>query len=196
MRLFAGLAAVAVLMTASPILAQTAYEVVPAPAANRGQVVDIAGVRTFTAEDGTYTMTLGPDDTTEVNRGMRFFTSGTKDESRFVDAMVATDRIEDGSEVLVLDTAQDNIADTPPPFLGDLTVTERKVITLGSGNGKKPARLAIWIATDPQAPGTVTIVGGALLPKGSLMVLIDCNTAAEAEAFLRNHLRLAEGVFE
>lgn len=204
MRLFAGLAAAVVLLTGAPAFAQgqnlAMYEVVPAPKANRGQLVDINGVRTFTGADGTYTLTLGPDDTTDVDNDLRFFTFGQKDMTHYVDLIVATDRVEDDNDVLALDVIQDNIADMlaeeSPSFLEGLTVTERKVITLGSGNGKKPAQLALWVATDPKAPGTVTVMGGTLLPRGSLMVMIDCNSAADAEAVLRDHLRLAEGVFE
>ncbi|ESQ90829.1 hypothetical protein ABAC460_08345 [Asticcacaulis sp. AC460] len=201
MRLFAGLAAAAVLLTGAPAFAQSVYEVVPAPKANRGQVADIAGVRTFTAEDGTYTVTLGPDDTTDVDNGIRFFTYGLKDRDHYVDMVVATDRVQDDSDILTLDLIQENIGDMltsseTPSFLEGLTVTETKILTLGSGNGKTPIKMAVWIATDPKAPGTVTVTGGTLLPKGSLMVMIDCNSAADAEVALRDHLRLAEGVFE
>ncbi|ESQ75803.1 hypothetical protein [Asticcacaulis sp. AC402] len=201
MRLLTGLAAATLVLIASPSFAQTAYEVVPAPTANRGQLVDINGVRTFTAADGTYTMTLGPDDATDIDQDLRFFTYGLKDDGHYVDVLIATDRIEDGGEILTLDDIQDHITDMlageePPSFLEGLTVVDSKIIALGSGNGKKPVQLAIWIATDPKAPGTFAVMGGILLPKGSLMVMIDCNDAADAEAVLRDHLRLAEGVLE
>lgn len=210
MRVFTGLAAVvlmaaslssahsAVAQAASPATA-LAYEIVSAPTANRGQIVDIKGVRTFTAENGWYTMALGAEGTTELDGDIRFFTYGDENLDNFADVAIVADVITDPDDALSMDDIQSNVAEMlqeDPLFLEDLDITERKILALGDGNGKTPTQVALWIGTDPQMPGTVTVIGGSLLPRGSLLIMIDCNTAAAGEAALRDHFRIAEGALE
>lgn len=202
MRMLAGLVAAVMLAAPFHVSAQSAsYELVAAPTAQRGQVVEINGVKTYTAENGWYTVTLGPDDTTDLDQDLRYFTYGKNTPGHFVEIVVATAGMKPDETVMSFDDIESGIADmiSPterPAFLDGLYISDRKIITLGDGNGHKPMQIALWIGKDPKAPDAVTVIGGTLLPKGNLMVMIDADNAEDAEAVLRAHLRIAAGVLE
>ncbi|MBW8880594.1 MAG: hypothetical protein JF615_03960 [Asticcacaulis sp.] len=196
MRSIAGLAAALFIVPFAALAAPADYELVPA--AHRGQVVAAGDTKTYTADNGWYTVSFGPGDSTDTADGLRYFTFGKATPGHYVDMAVAMNGLVEGEQALVLDAVEGGMIGMinggyVPSLLQGKPVTERKILTLGDGNGRKPMQLMLWVSDDGQA---VTVVAGTMLPKGNLMILIDADNAADAETALREHFRIAEGVLE
>ncbi len=199
MRLFTGLLIAA--LCAAPVAAVaevSGYDLAPAPVASRGQVVEAGGVKTFTAENGWYTVTLGADGTTQTGDHVRYVTYGRDVPGHYVDLSLVSNGLTEGEVALGLDAIEGGMGGMlnsgyVPSFLQGKPISARKVMTLGDGNGRKPMQLMLWVSPGEK---TVTLVAATMLPKGNLMILIDADNAVEAETVLREHFRIGEGVVE
>lgn len=174
------------------------YVSATAPAALRGKITVINGVRTFIQENGYYSLVLEDDTEAQLDEGAWVFTYAPGDMS---EVKLIIDVV-DGVAPVTMDDIQANVEDmfTPmgaPAFLKDIKVTAHHTITLPGKNGKKDVTVPVWYGAYKSLPDVPAVFAMINLPTGYITI---AGSAAwddeDVDRVLAEYFQLADGILQ